>query len=136
MKITNEQIYTAKEPLQRLSTEKLPVKTSWQLAKLAVKLNEPFKAIEEVRTGLIRQYGTPNENGVPSIKPDNPNWEKFISEFNELMSQEVELVFDKIILPETISATCDKCHHNMNRPMEIESGILLALEPFIKGISE
>jgi len=35
-------------------------------------------------------------------------------------------------LPEMVAATCDKCHHNMDKVLEIEPAILLSLEKFIE----
>ena len=132
MKVLNGQIFQAKEPLQKLSQEKLPVKTSWGLAKLTIKLNDQWKAIDEVRNGLIKKYGTADDKGNISVKQDSENWTKFVEEFSELMMQEVEIVFDKVKLPEKVSATCDACKHNMDRMLEIEPSILMALEPFVE----
>jgi hypothetical protein len=132
MKVLNGQIFQAREPLQKLSGEKLPVKASWGLAKLSLKLNEQLKAIDEVRNGLINKYGVADEKGNVSVKQDTPNWNKFVEEFNELMMQEVEIVFEKVKLPEKVSATCDACKHNMDKPLEIEPATLMALEPFIE----
>ena len=132
MKLTNGQIFGAREPLQKLAQEKLPVKTSWGLAKLTLKLNDPLKAIEETRNGLVKKYGEKEENGNVRVKQDGANWEKFIEEFNELMEQTVEIVFDKVKLPEKVAATCDACHHNMDRTLEIEPSTLMALEPFVE----
>ena len=67
-----------------------------------------------------------------SVEQGSESWEKFVSEFNELMSLEVEVVFDKIKLPEKISSTCDKCNHSIDKPFEIEAKILMALDKFVE----
>lgn len=132
MNLNNGEIFRAREPLMKLLEHKFPVKTAYGLAKLSNKLNEQLKIIEEVRMGLIRKYGEKNEKGSISVKQEGENWEKFVDEFNELMAQEVEIVIDKVRLPEKIAATCDKCNHNMDRTLEIEPNLLIALEKFIE----
>ena len=119
MKLTNGEIFSAKVPLQQLTANRFPVKTSLALVKLTQKLNEFLKPIEQVREGLIKTYGKPDpENPQQTgVKPGDENWEKFVEEFNELMSQEVEVVIEKITLPESL---------------EIEPTIVMALEKFIK----
>jgi len=156
MKLTNGEISIARNPIQALLKTKLPVKTSWALARLAVKLNDPLDALDKVRKGLFDTYGMPNpqsptqlfcppviekkdengklakdEAGNPVMIP-NPKFSKFNAEMNDLMAQEMELVFDVIELPEKVAATCDKCGHNMDRALEIEPEHLMALRKFVK----
>jgi len=119
VKLTNGEILNAKVPLQQLTANKFPVKTSLALVKLVQKLNEFLDPVEQVRSGLVKSYGKPNpENPQQAqVKPGDENWEKFLAEFNELMSQEVEVVIDKVELPDTL---------------EIEPAVLMALEKFVK----
>ena len=134
MKLNNGEIFTAREPLGKLMEQKFPVKVSYGLAKLANKLSEQFKVIDDVRNGLIRTYGEADKENPQQIKvnPEGPNFEKFVGEMNELFSQEVEVVFDKVKLPEKVAATCDKCSHNMDKALEIEPSVLMALEKFVE----
>ncbi len=132
MKLLNGDIFLAQEPLKTLVEQKLPVMVSYKLAKLVMKLNEQFKVIEEVRNGLIKKYGTADEKGQTLVKQDGENWTKFVAEFNELMAQEVEIVLEKVKLPEKVAATCDKCNHNMDKPLEIEAKTLMALDKFVE----
>ena len=138
MKLKNGEIFQAIEPMKKLMQEKMPVKVSWQLAKLINKLNEPLKAIDDVRNGLIKQYGIQDGGGQIKVEQktkdgkDNPKFQKFVTEMNELFEQEVEVVFDKVKLPERVASTCDACHHNMDRPFEVEPSILMALEKFVE----
>jgi hypothetical protein len=119
MKLTNADIFSAREPLQKLVNEKLPVVVSYKLAKLANKLNEQFQIIESVRQGLVKKYGKPTEDGQSvSIKQDSEDWTRFVEEFNELMSQEVELVVEKVKFA--------------NVTLDIEPSVLMALEKFIE----
>ena len=129
MEITNEEILNSREPLQMLSGMKLPVKVSFQIAKLAVKLNEPYGIATEVKNKLINQYGQEQKGGEVSVvmpndllhRPVTPNWEKFLVEYNELLAQKVELDIEKVQLPSEIDG----------KPLQIEPSILMALGKFI-----
>ncbi len=97
-----------------------------------MKLDEQFKVIEEVRNGLVKKYGETDDKKQISVKPEGENFPKFVEEFSELMSQETEIVIDKVKLPEKIAATCDKCNHNMDKSFEIEPNILIQLDKFVE----
>ncbi len=136
MKLINGDIFAAWEALNKLTPEgtKFPVKVSLAIVKLRTKLNDPYKEIEEVRNGLIRTHGKPDKDDSQNIRvePDSENFPKFVAEMNELLNQEVEVVFDKIKLPEKVASTCDKCNHNMDKALEIEPSVLQNLEKFIE----
>ncbi len=124
MNLTNGEIFKAKRPLDTLMGNKLPVKTSYGLAKLSAKLNDPFQVIDTVRRGLCKTYGTPDPrdarqfNVLSEIEGKaNPQYEKFMEEIGELMAQEVEIVIDVVTLPDTL---------------EVEPSVLMALDKFIK----
>jgi len=119
MKLTNGEIFNAKEPLQKLTAEKLPVKVSYGLAKLVAKLNEQLQVIEQVRQGLITTYGErdPENPNRTRVNPSSDKYPKFVTEYGELMKQEVEIVLDVVTLPETL---------------EIEPSVLMALDKFVK----
>ena len=142
MKVKNEELYSANNALGTLVDIKLPLRASLQVAKLTTKIADKLKPVEEVRKGLIRNNEiTGEEGGIKSSKAEHKSWdyskaipenvEKFINEFNELMAMEEEFVFEKIKLPENIASTCDACHHNMSKSLEIEPRILMALDKFI-----
>jgi len=134
MKLNNGEIFTASEPLKKLLEVKLPVKSSLALARLANKLQEQLKIIEDVRNGLIRTYGKENleQKGQLRIDPGDENFPKFVEQFNELMEQEVEVVLEKVKLPEKVVEKCDKCEAIIGKPLQIEASVLMALEKFIE----
>ncbi len=119
MKLTNGEIFNAKAPLEKLLNEKLPVKASYGLAKLAAKLNDQLGVIEKVRNGLIQTYGDKDPDNPQQIRvdPRSEGFSKFMGELGELMTQEVEIVFDVVTLPDTL---------------EVEPAVLMALDKFIK----
>jgi len=124
VKLTNGEIFNASEPLKKLLEEKFPVKVSYGLAKLASKLNDQLKVIDAVRNGLIKTYGEPDKDNPQQIKvdPQGKKWGKFVEEMNELFNQEVEVVFDKVSLPQEVDG----------KALEIEPSVLMALEKFVE----
>ena len=119
MKLTNGEIFNAKEPLQKLMGNKFPVKVSYGLAKLASKLDSQLQVIEKVRQGLIVTYGEKDKDNPQQTRviPGSDKWLKFAAEYDELMSQETEIVIDVVTLPDTL---------------EVEPTILMALDKFVK----
>ena len=148
MKLTNGEIYTAKEPLQKLLAEKPPFAVSYGLAMLASKLDSQLGVINEVRQGLFRTYGSPSPENPQQLLPpepimkeldkdgneikdedgnprmvENPQCAKFVEEYNELMSKEIEIVIDIVEIPSTVE-------------LNIEPSVLLALMQFIKMVKK
>jgi len=60
VKLTNGEIFNAKEPLDKLLKEKFPLKVSYGLAGMATKLNDQRRVIDKVRQGLFQTYGEPH----------------------------------------------------------------------------
>jgi len=142
VKVTNGELFGAKEPLEKLMGERMPVKASYGLAKLSAKVDEQLKIIDQVRGGLFKTYGEPEPtnpaqyrcqphivemdaagemvkvNGLPNMIV-NPSFEKFMTEMTELMEQEIEIVFDKVSLPNTL---------------EVAPAVLKALDRFVKVV--
>ena len=131
MKVSNGTIWRAREPLQALMKEKMPVKTAYQVARLAHKLADEAAAIDKVRTELVERYGQPNGKGAKrvaselvelvdgkEVRTPNPNWEPFVEEFNALMGLETDLALDV----ERITLPVDVC---------VTPATLLGLESFI-----
>ena len=134
MKVKNHIIYLAGNTIQRLGEVKLPVRTSLAVAKLTIKLVDAQKPIEQVRKDIVKEYLPlkKDDKGV-DIPLTEIQQKELEAKVNELMEEETDLdQKDKIKLPEMVSSTCDKCHHNMDKPLEIESNILAVLEPFLE----
>jgi len=119
VKLANGEIFNAKEPLQKLMQEKFPVKVSYGLAKLAAQLDAQLGVIEKVRQGLIETYGEKDPDNPTQIRvtPGMGGFSKFAEEYGELMSQETEIVFEVVTLPDTL---------------EVEPTVLMALDKFVK----
>ena len=101
----------------------LPVRTSLSLAKLLGKLGGPFQAIEKVRTGLVKKYGVSNsETNQTEVKPTDENFPRFMEEYNELMGQKTELVFDIVRLPQVVN----------DKPLMLKPALMASLEKFVE----
>lgn len=124
MKLLNGEIFNAKEPLQKLLEKELPVRVAYGLAKMANKLNAEFQAIEQVRMGLIRKYGEADKDNPMQItvKLESEKYPKFVEEMNELMNQEVEVVIEKVKLPQEVDG----------KALQIEPSVLMPLEKFVE----
>ena len=134
MKVKNGDVFVAlteqddgeggktKSPLKQLIDIGFPIKTSYQLAKMAHKLDSQFKIINEVKDGLLFKHGEKNDDGMININPTHKNWGKFIEEFNELLETEVELGMEKVQIPEKIG----------DKDIEVSANILINLDQFVK----
>lgn len=129
--MTNRDVYDAKGPLEKLMKEKFPVKVSYKLALLASVIEGQLNVIENVRRNLVNKYGE-NDGQNTSVKPNSGNWSSFISEMNELLDQEINLEFEKVKLPEKVSARCEKCGEMVETDFQIEPNTLMALKEFVE----
>ena len=142
------EIYVARESLNQLMQQKFPIRVSYKLAKLAKIFQAELTVFEGLRNALIKESGVVDESGpnkfiIPShieerddkdevVMVANPNMAKFNEEISELMAQEVKMVVEKVKLPEKVASTCDKCHNNMDKDLEIEPAVLMNLDEFIE----
>jgi uncharacterized protein YydD (DUF2326 family) len=115
-KVSNMEIYQAKEAISELSKEKFHVSTSYSIAKLMNSLKGQLEVIEQVRLNLIRKYGV-EKDGQISIEPNSENFQKFYDEMNIILSKEVDINYEKICLPDDFI---------------VEPNKILALGPFIE----
>jgi len=115
---TNAEIFGAFPNLDKVAQLKLPVKTSFAVAKLVQSLSPAYQAIETVRNPLIQKYAIVHKDEKqPTIRPNDDNWPQFAAEFGELLALEVEVEFDKVVLPDV--------------PLEVEPATLLPLMRFL-----
>ncbi len=123
MELLNAEIFGAVKALNTIFEMELPVRTSLSLAKLIGKLNDPFMSIEKVRIGLVNKYGEQNlETRQVDIKPTHENFPKFLEEYNELMTQKTELVFDIVMLPQNVDG----------RPLILKPALMISLVKFVE----
>ena len=119
MKLTNGEIYNAREALEKLTQAKLPLRASYDLAVMATKLRNQLMVIEKIRLDLLQTYGDKDENRPNhlSIIPQSEKFPQFAEELGKLMTIEVDIDIEAVTLPDTL---------------EIEPATLMALDKFIK----
>lgn len=135
MKLINGEIYDARKPLGRLMAKELPVDISLKLVQLAQKLDAPNKAIEDVRSRLIRKHGGEEKirgrcsgrfqvipPGDPKGRKVSKGFLKYEKDFTELMNIEVEVNFKKVTIPSKIDG----------QPLKISAVDLILLKKFVE----
>ena len=117
MKLTNGEIWEAYQQLVKLADVKLPVKNSFELARLINKVKDSFQLIEEKRNELVKEHGTARGDGTIGIEIGTPAHEGFIAELTELFNIEQDIVFQIVALPSNV---------------EVEPSILIPLGKFVE----
>lgn len=122
MEFTINELMVAQQALKKLANERMPIKTSWALAQLIVKLDEPVRAFSYSRDALNRQYQVDmkleDDGSLLITTKRDGDAPKYAAAFDELLALTVELEINgKIKLPNTI---------------KVEPSVLVPLEKFIK----
>ena len=93
MKLTNTQIYNYAINLNEAfkdTSQKLPIKINFYLQKNKAALTSLAQDIETARLNILRQYGSPSEDGDQYIIPKE-NIEEAQQELNDLLALEQEV---------------------------------------------
>jgi hypothetical protein len=83
-----------KEPLRRLTNERLPMKMTFRLSKMIKQMDAELETLEDARISLIKELGTEDEQGGVSVKPENV--ETFQKEYMELVNEDIEIDSDPL----------------------------------------
>lgn len=139
VKVQNETIFSANGSLVKILKEAFPVSVSVGLIILSKVVAGPYQVIEEARQGIIKKYGDQTPKGIELIGPNDPDgrpqsqhWTQFVVEYNELMTAETEIEFEKVKIPRQVMVKCDKCQHAIKKDLEISAETLMMLEAFIE----
>jgi len=134
MKLTNKEVILANNSFQRLLAVKFPVRTGMLLVKASATLDKHVETIEKMRKQLVEKHALRDEKDkAKPIEPGTPEMEAFVKDWLELLDMEEDMPEITLVkLPEKIAATCDKCHHNMDKTFEIEPEILKGLVKFVE----
>jgi hypothetical protein len=123
MKITNADVFYSRESIAKILNLPLPIVTSFKIAQLGSELSRKLTDIDTARNTIINKYGKKDAQGNASVEPNGKNWSAFVTEFNELLAQEIEIDFsDKIVIPSDTKG-------------ELEPAVFLSLNKFI-GIED
>jgi hypothetical protein len=91
-KLMANQILNSIEPLQRLVKKELPIKVALLMKNNIRELNKELETISQTRMEIFQKYGTKDDKSqMISVQPDNPKWEEFQKDYQELITAEVEV---------------------------------------------
>lgn len=104
---------------------------SFDLAKFFKKVKEEFLLYENEKNKLVMKYGEKNEkeNRV-EIKADSSNYSKFLKEFEELISKEIDFKFEKI----KIKKDSLNNENRIKNDIHFDTNDIILLEKFIDWI--
>lgn len=94
MKFALGEIRGMKDPLISLLDKEIPIKAAWKLNRLIKGFDKELGEIEEFRVSLVQKLGVMGDNGQVSVPQEK--MEQFITEFNELLNQEVDVEFEPV----------------------------------------
>mgnify|MGYP001612550155 CR=1 FL=1 len=77
----------------------VPARVGIYIQRLVKKLVTAYNEIESARVKLVNSLGVKQEDGRTILHPDSPNWDKFVSEFNDLLAETTDIDTSKVILP-------------------------------------
>ena len=97
--------------LDVLLGQKIPVKTSYKLAKLTKQIKEEISIYDDVKKKLVDAYGT-IEKGSPEkmVYAGSEHHEKVTSELNDILSTEIDLNFDVLNIEELGNIDIEPVH--------------------------
>ena len=104
MKVTNREIYDARQPLGELITKEIPMRVAYQVLELADIFDAQLKKTEVIRKKLITQYGEPDPTtpGQFFVNQKSDKYPKFSEEMEELMDIEIEINWKPLAIPDTL----------------------------------
>ena len=96
MELTLSQIYKIAKKIDVLISEKMPIKTSYKIMKIAAEIEKEYKIIEQARLALVTKYSD------DSKKVDDDKINEFHNDFFVLLEDEVEIDIDKIDMDDLV----------------------------------
>lgn len=135
MEKSYREVLSIKASLNSLGEYRLPVKPALAVAKVVKTVEDVLVEFGVVRDDILKRYKVKRTQvgDMVSMAPEDPEKvEEFNATWNELLDVMVEVKIDTIKLPEKVASTCDKCNHNMDKPLEIAPNILSNLLDFIE----
>ncbi len=96
MRVKLGQIYAANPILGKLVEQQLPIRVAYRLTRLITKLNEEYDALDSSRIKLLEEYGTPVDGVEGQFQFTPENQVTFQDEFNNLLSEDVDLDWQPI----------------------------------------
>lgn len=116
MKVTLMQAKQAESVLAKILNQSvLEIHIAYRFSKLAKAVSPELTQLEEQRVALVKKLGTENEEGNLEVGADS--MEEFLSQYNTLLKEEIELPFKKVQLKEL-------------NGLKLSPNELISIEPF------
>jgi hypothetical protein len=96
MKVKVGDLRVADMALAKLAEKDLPVKVAFKLGRIVNAISSEIALLEKHKLELITKYGDVDDNGNRSISQMSPNIMSFMQEWNSLMEEEVDVMFEPL----------------------------------------
>ena len=145
MKIKLSVIREAGPVLVQILGNPIDPKLSYRISKIARKLSDELRLIEEARVKLVNEkYGEEQKDVEGKVLPggkrvSEENMDAFVKEWEVFLDTETELEIQKIpfaCLETKSGITCPKCSTVIREPLLISGMGMAILEPFIEAPKE
>lgn len=100
MKFTLAEIKLMSSSLSKLVHLDLPIKISYRLSKLLNFFDKEIITVEKARVELVKKYAGENKDEEGGIRVAKEHEEEFRTEFEKLLTEEVEFSFEPILIDE------------------------------------
>lgn len=99
-KLTLAVLFELRSIIQKIVTQPMEAEAAYKLSKFAKKVNEEYDTIESVRKSLIEKHGAKfkNKQGGIFIPNEAPEFNNFMKDFEEFLSQESDIDLEPIKL--------------------------------------
>jgi hypothetical protein len=107
IEFTLGELKTIESSLKKLLELQLPIKIAYRFSKALAKISKELALLNEQHSNLVRKYGINNEE-TQEIRVSPENMEAFVAEFNELISEKIEVSMAPISidsLPDSLNIT-------------------------------
>jgi hypothetical protein len=91
MKMTLKQLREMGQTFDRLLAKEMDVKLAYRMRKIAGKIVNELKGIDDIHAALLRKYGTPIPKQPGRVQVPEDKMDAFSKEFEDLLSVEVDL---------------------------------------------
>ena len=96
MEVSLAQIYSSFNLLNRIVDQELPIRLAFRFTRLIRELNTEYQALEKLRDGLVKKYGTEDEEQKGAFRVGDDKRAAFVSDFQDLLKEEVTVSWELV----------------------------------------
>lgn len=101
IKVKNGELQNIHAGLSEIADKELPVKTSYWVSKIIIKIETELRILEKQRIAILKKHSEKDDSGNPIIVNDNykiADITNFYKDINDLMSIEIDIGYDQLML--------------------------------------